>query len=91
LINILIKILERTIKYSVIDGLSLDDLEHFVLSHLEVTSVGRPAEGSVTLLTLNVSAVTVVSKRKVCKTVPLLVTTVHDTNVVPSPEYWTII
>jgi hypothetical protein len=56
-------------KYSVIDGLSFDDLEHFVLHHSEVTPIGRPAEGRVTLLTLLVFAAAVVRMRKVCATV----------------------
>jgi hypothetical protein len=73
-------------------GLSLDDLVHFVLSHSEIILVGSPAEGSVTLLiVLSVFAAVVVRKGKVCITARVLVAAVFDTNVVPSPECWTII
>jgi hypothetical protein len=71
-------------------GLSLDDLVHLVLSHSEIILVGRPAEGSITLLTvLFVFAAAVVRMGKVCITARVLVAAVFDTNVVPSPECWT--
>jgi hypothetical protein len=77
--------------FSYLYELSLDHLEHFVLSHFKGVPVGRPAEGSVTRLTLSVFAAAVVRKRKICVALRHLVAAVCDTNITPSPEYWTII
>jgi hypothetical protein len=66
-------------------------MEHFVLSHSKGVPVGRPAEGSVTLLAILVSAVAVVRMGKVCATICTLVASVCNTNVMPCPEYWSVI
>jgi hypothetical protein len=57
-------------------------MEHFVLSHSKGVPVGRPAEGSVTLLAILVSAVAVVRMGKVCATICTLVASVCNTNVI---------
>jgi hypothetical protein len=73
----------------IIDGLSLDHLEHFVLNHSECIPVGRTAEGSIALLTDFVFSAAVVRSWKVCVTVLFLIAVICDNNVMSSSECWT--
>lgn len=85
-------ILRKLYNYNLIKShLSPNNLEYFVLQYFEFIPSSCSTEGSVTLLTVFILAITVIGMGKVSITVIIYVTIISNYQIVTSSEYWTMI